>query len=87
MGLITRIGRAPGVRRLVRKRVGDGVVAESPDPEDLDPRWCGDCEREVLLGFATCLACGGEPLTAVEPARRSGDAPPPPGHGPTSWRL
>ena len=36
MGLITRIGRAPGVRRLVRKRVGDGVVAESPDPEDLD---------------------------------------------------
>ena len=87
MGLITRIGRAPGVRRLVRKRVGDGVVAESPDPEDLDVRWCADCGREVLLGLATCLTCGGLPMTAVELARRHGDVPPPAGHGPTSWQV
>jgi hypothetical protein len=30
--MITRIGRAPGVRRLVRKRVGDGVVIRLPVP-------------------------------------------------------
>ncbi len=87
VGLITRIGRAPGVRRLVRKREGDGVVAESPDPEERDPRWCAACGREVLLGVARCLHCGGAPLTGAELARRSGDAPPSPGHGPASWQL
>ena len=87
VGLIIRIGRAPGVRRLVRKRDGAGVVSESPDPEDRDPRWCADCGREVLLGIDTCLHCGGSPLTGAEQARRRGDLPPPPGRGPTSWQL
>jgi hypothetical protein len=87
VGLITRIGRAPGVRRLVRRREGDGVVTESPDPEDVDPRWCAACGREVLLGLARCLHCGGAPLTAAELARRSGDLPRPPGRGPASWEL
>jgi hypothetical protein len=87
VGLITRIGRAPGVRRLVRKRDGDGVVIESPDPEDRDPSWCADCGREVLLGLARCLQCGGVPLTAAELARRRGDLPPPPGRGPASRQL
>ena len=81
-----RLGQAPGLRRLVRKRDGDRVVVESPDPEDLDPRWCAGCGREVLLGLSTCLHCGGQPLTAAELARRRGDAPPR-GQGPTSWQL
>jgi predicted RNA-binding Zn-ribbon protein involved in translation (DUF1610 family) len=85
VGLITRIGRAPGVRRLVRRREGDGVVIESPDPEDSDPRWCAACGREVLLGLARCPQCGGAALTATELARRSGDLPSPPGRGPSSW--
>jgi len=87
VGLITRIGAAPGVRRLVRKRVGDGVIAESPDPEDRDPRWCGGCGREVLLGAAECLHCGAPALTATELARRRGEGPRPPGRGPSDWRL
>jgi hypothetical protein len=86
MGLITRIGQAPGVRRLVRRREGDGVVTESPDPEDRDPRWCGTCGREVLLGLARCLHCGGQPTTAADLAQRHGDRPPP-GRGPASWEL
>jgi len=87
VGIITRIGRAPGVRRLVRKRDGDGVVTESPDPEDRDPRWCAACGREVLLGLARCLHCGGAPLTTAELARQRGDLPPRPGRGPSSWQL
>jgi hypothetical protein len=87
VGIITRIGRAPGVRRLVRRREGDGVVTESPDPEDRDPRWCAACGREVLLGVARCLHCGGAPRTAVDLARRRGDLPQPPGRGPASWEL
>jgi hypothetical protein len=87
VGIITRIGQAPGVRRLVRKRLGDGVVTESPDPEDRDPRWCATCGREVLLGLTRCLHCGGPPVTAAELARRSGDSPPPAGRGPSSWQL
>jgi hypothetical protein len=87
VGLITRIGQAPGVRRLVRRRGDDGVVTESPDPEDHDPRWCASCGREVLLGVDRCLQCGGAPLTAVELARRRGDLPPPAGRGPSSWQL
>ena len=86
MGLITRIGQAPGVRRLVRKRDGSGVVLESPDPEDRDPRWCAECGREVLLGLTVCLHCGGQPLTAAELSRRRGDSPPS-GNGPSSWQL
>jgi len=87
MGLITRIGQAPGVRRLVRKRDGNGVVTESPDPEDRDPRWCEACGREVLLGLARCLHCGGAPRTAAELAQQRGDLPPPPGRSPASWQL
>jgi hypothetical protein len=86
VGIITRIGRAPGIRRLVRKHERDGVVTESPDPEDRDPRWCAACGREVLLGVARCLHCGGAPQTAAELARRHGDLPPP-GRGPASWEL
>jgi hypothetical protein len=87
VGLITRIGRAPGVRRLIRRHERDGVVIESPDPEDRDPRWCAACGREVLLGLAQCLHCGGAPRTAAELARHRGDLPRPPGRGPTSWEL
>jgi hypothetical protein len=87
VGLITRIGRAPGVRRLVRRREGDGVVTESPDPEDSDPRWCAACGREVLLGLARCLHCGGAPRTAADLARQRGELPQPPGRGPASWEL
>jgi hypothetical protein len=87
MGLITQIGRAPGVRRLVRKRDGTGVVTESPDPEDRDSLWCAACGREVLLGLASCLHCGGPATTAAELARRRGDLPPLPGRGPSSWQL
>jgi hypothetical protein len=87
VGLITRIGRAPGVRRLVRRHAGDDVVVESPDPEERDPRWCSLCGREILLGLTRCLHCGGAPSTAAELARRNGDLPSPPGRGPTSWQL
>jgi hypothetical protein len=87
VSLITRIGRAPGVRRLVRRHQGDGIVSESPDPEDRDPLWCAACGREVLLGLDRCLDCGGEPRTATELARRRGDLPPSPGRGPASWEL
>jgi hypothetical protein len=87
VGIITRIGRAPGVRRLVRKHAGADVVIESPDPEDLDPRWCAACGREMLLGLARCLRCGGAPMSANELARQRGDLPAPPGRGPSSWQL
>jgi hypothetical protein len=87
VSLITRIGRAPGVRRLVRRHEGGSIVAESPDDEDRDPRWCAACGREVLLGASRCLDCGGEPRTATELARRRGDLPPPAGRGPASWQL
>jgi hypothetical protein len=85
MGIITRIGRAPGVRRLVRKPNAPGEVRESPDDEEWDPRWCAGCGREVLFDAPRCPHCGGEPLSATELARRAGDLPPPAGSGPTSW--
>jgi hypothetical protein len=86
MGIITRIGRAPGVRRLVRKPNAPGEVRESPDDEERDPRWCADCRREVLFDMPRCRHCGGEPVTGTELARRSGDLPAPPGTGPADWR-
>lgn len=85
MGIITRIGRAPGVRRLVKKPESPGVVREDPDEEDREPLWCAGCRREVLFGVARCRDCGGEPVTASELARRSGNLPPPPGRGPADW--
>jgi hypothetical protein len=81
------VGQAPGVRRLVRKREGDCVVTESPNPEDRDPRWCAAFGREMLPGLARYLHCGGAPLTTAELARLHGDRPPPPGRGPASWQL
>lgn len=85
MGIITRLGRAPGVRRLVKKHEAPGVVREDPDEEDRDPRWCAECGREVLFEATRCRHCGGEAVTANELARRSGDLPSPPGRGPTDW--
>jgi predicted RNA-binding Zn-ribbon protein involved in translation (DUF1610 family) len=85
VGIITQIGRAPGVRRLVRKPAAPAEVRESPDDEDRDPRWCASCRREVLFEMTRCPQCGGEPVTGTELARRDGSLPPPPGAGPTSW--
>jgi hypothetical protein len=84
MGIITRIGRAPGVRRLVKKHEQPGVIREDPDEEDRDPLWCANCGREVLFDQPQCRHCGGQAVTSDELARRSGDLPP---HGgsPTDW--
>jgi hypothetical protein len=86
VGIITRIGRAPGVRRFVKKPDSPGVSRENPDDEDWDPLWCADCRREVLFGAARCPHCDGDAVTANELARRSGDRPTPPGTGPAEWR-
>jgi hypothetical protein len=85
MGIITRIGSAPGVRRLVRKLEAPAVIRENPDDEDRDPLWCANCGREVLFAQASCRHCGGTAVTANELARRAGDLPPKPGAGPTAW--
>jgi hypothetical protein len=85
MGIITRIGRAPGVRRLVKRPDSPAVVREDPDDLDRDPRWCADCRREVLFEEPRCRRCGGPAVTAHELARRSGDLPPRAGSGPTDW--
>ena len=85
MGILTRIGRAPGVRRLVKKPGSPAVTWENPDEEDGDPLWCASCRREVLFGEPRCRRCGGQALTAEELARRSGELPPRPGYGPTDW--
>ena len=85
MGIVTRIGRAPGVRRLVKRQDTPAVVREDPDHEDRDPLWCASCRREVLFGEPRCRHCGGQAVTALELARRSGDLPPRPGSGPADW--
>ena len=85
MGIITRLGRAPGVRRLVKKHDSPAVTWEDPDREDRDPLWCASCGREVLFGAPSCRHCGGPAVTSDELARRSGDLPPRPGRGPTDW--
>ena len=85
MGIITRIGRAPGIRNLVKKLDSPAVNREDPDNEDRDPLWCADCRREVLFDAPRCRHCGGPAVTSEELARRSGDLPPRPGRGPTDW--
>jgi hypothetical protein len=85
VGIITRIGRAPGVRRLVRKPNAPGVVQENPDDEDREPMWCANCRREVLFELTRCPHCGGDPVTGTELTRRAGDLPAPPGASPTAW--
>jgi predicted RNA-binding Zn-ribbon protein involved in translation (DUF1610 family) len=85
MGIITRIGSAPGVRRLVKKHESPAVIRENPDEEDRDPLWCASCGREVLFGEPRCRHCGGVAVTADEQARRNGDLPRHPGSGPTDW--
>jgi hypothetical protein len=85
MGIITRIGRTPGVRRLVKKQDSPAVVRENPDDEERDPLWCASCRREVLFGEPRCRQCGGQAVTADELARRSGDLPPVSGRGPADW--
>ena len=84
MTVITRIARAPGVRRLVRKH-DEPATAErlTPDDEDDEPTWCLDCGREALFAESTCATCGGEVLSIDELSRRRRTAPPPPGSGPT----
>ena len=86
MGIITRIGSAPGVRRFVKKQNTPAESRENPDEEERDPRWCAGCGREVLFEAERCRHCGGEALNANELARRSGDLPAPPGRGPSDWR-
>jgi hypothetical protein len=85
MGIITRLGSAPGIRRLVRKHDSPGVIREDPDELDRDPLWCAGCKREVLFGEPRCRHCGDVAVTADELARREGDLPPRPGSGPTDW--
>ncbi len=85
MGIITRMGRAPGIRRLVKKHDSPGVIREDPDLEDRDPLWCADCRREVLFDELRCRQCGGLAVTAGELARRAGDLPRHPGRGPSDW--
>jgi hypothetical protein len=85
MGVITRIGRTPGIRRLIKRQDSPAVVREDPDEEDRDPLWCASCRREVLFGEPRCRNCGGLAVSAHELARRSGDLPARPGHGPTDW--
>jgi hypothetical protein len=87
VGIITRIGSAPGLRRLVRKPNAPAVAREDPDEEPRDPRWCADCRREVLFEMDRCRHCGGEAVTANELARRAGNLPRSPGTGAADWRL
>jgi len=84
VGIITRIGNAPGVRRLVRRQQTPGEVRESPDDDDRVPMWCADCRREVLFESPRCPDCGGAAVTAEELARRTGGVPRT-GISPTDW--
>jgi len=85
VGIITRVGRAPGIRRLVKKHDSPSVVREAPEEEDRDPLWCAGCRREVLFDATRCPHCGGQAVTATELARRSGNLPTRPGSGPADW--
>lgn len=84
MGLIIRIGAAPGVRRLVRRQPSPGEVREDPDEEDRTPLWCGDCRREILFELSRCPDCGGPAVSAEELSRLTGGAPLA-GRGPSEW--
>jgi len=84
VGVITRIGNAPGVRRLVRKRPVQGEVRESPDDDDREPLWCSDCRREILFELMQCPDCGGSAVTNEELARRIGGLRRT-GPSPTDW--
>jgi len=86
VGVITRIGNAPGVRRLVRRQRPPGEVRESPDDDDYSPLWCLDCRREILFDLPTCPDCGGVTVSTEELARRTGGLPPASGPGPADWR-
>jgi hypothetical protein len=85
VGIITRIGSAPGVRRLVRRLPAPGEVRESPDDEERTPLWCVECRREILFELPRCPDCGGLAVSTEELARRTGGLPPQPGTGPTDW--
>jgi hypothetical protein len=87
MGIIARMGTAPGVRRLIKKHDSPAAVRENPDEEDRDPLWCASCRREVLFEEPRCRHCGGVAVTADELARRSGDLPRQPGSRPTDWKI
>ena len=87
MGIIARMGTAPGVRRLIKKHDSPAAVRENPDEEDRDPLWCASCRREVLFEEPRCRHCGAVAVTANELARRSGDLPRQPGSRPTDWKI
>ena len=84
MGVITRIGNAPGVRRLVRRRPTEGEIRESPDDDEHEPLWCVACRREILFDLTRCPDCGGRTVTTEELARRTGGLPSS-GPSPTDW--
>ena len=84
MGIITRIGNAPGVRRLVKRQQMPGEVRENPDLDDYEPKWCANCRRELLFEVTRCPDCGGPAVSAEELARRTGGLPRT-GIGPTDW--
>lgn len=84
MGVITRIGNAPGVRRLVRRRPVESQIRESPDDDDREPLWCVDCRREILFDLTRCPDCGGSVVTTEQLARRTGGLPSA-GPSPTQW--
>ncbi len=73
VGILMRIGSAPGVRRLVRRSEQAAEVRENGDDGEAEPTWCSDCWREVLFGLRRCPDCGGTPVTALELAHRRGD--------------
>jgi hypothetical protein len=84
MGVITRLGKAPGVRRLIRRMPTPAEVSESPDDEDRMPLWCADCRRELLFDVPRCPDCGGTAVSTEELARRTGGLPRS-GIGPSDW--
>lgn len=87
MGIITRIGNAPGVRRMVRRKEQPGEIRENSDDDEFEPKWCADCHREVLFEMMKCPDCGGVPVSAVELVRLMGDFPRAADASPVSWRL
>jgi hypothetical protein len=84
VGVITRIGNAPGLRRLVRRQPRPPDVRESPDGDDRVPMWCADCRRELIFDVPRCPDCGGPAVSAAELARRTGGLPRT-GMGPADW--
>jgi hypothetical protein len=86
MGIITRIGGAPGARRLVRRAPRPGEVRENGDDDENEPMWCSGCRREVMFELTTCPECGGVPMTVLELSRHDGDLPAAGAASPTAWR-